>query len=250
MFDESSRRATRVIANSQATKKAICQYMHVPPERVDVVLEAVDDSFGMVGDVQAKTAEVRQRYNLRRDYILFVSTLWRYKNANGALRAFGRLRACYGDDLDLVIAGPDGHNLLPELRAQAQAQGEPERVHFLGKVDTSDLTLLYLAARVLIYPSLAETFGKPVIEAMRSRVPVVAAHATCLPEIVESAGLLVDPRDDDAMAAALHQAATDVELRQTLIERGLHRARDFSWSATAMGTLAVCLAAVNSRKAG
>jgi glycosyltransferase involved in cell wall biosynthesis len=243
IWDGSARRATLVMANSEATRREIETRMRVPADRVRVVLEAVDDRFSTVSSAEAGPA-VRIQYGLQRPYVLYVSNLWHYKNPDGAIRAFGKLRARYADDLDLVIAGPDDYGRLPQLKALAKECGVADRVRFLGRVPLSALLQLYGAARVLFYPSMAETFGKPVVEGMLARVPVVAANRTSLPEMVGDAGLLVDPGDLDAMAEAVHRAATDEDLRRTLVSRGIARARQFTWSRTARGTLNACEEAV------
>ena len=99
---------------------------------------------------------------------------------------------------------------------------------------------------MLFYPSRAETFGKPLVEAMLASLPVVAARASCLPEILAGAGLLAAPDDIEEMAEALHRAHSDEGLRAELIERGHVRARDFSWEKSASGTLECCRKAVES----
>jgi len=238
VWDASARRATLVMANSEATKQDIVRLMDVTPGKVRVVLEAVSDDFGQVEDLHAARAFVGEKFGISRAYLLYVSNLWFYKNPDGAIRAFARLLAKYADDVDLVVAGPDDYNRIPELIELARQRGVADRVCFLGRVSQTDLVQLYATACIVFYPSLAETFGKPVVEAMRSGVPVVAARATSLPEIVGDAGLLVDPMDDDAMADALHRAMTDEVLRRTLIDKGKKRSRDFSWEATARQTLA------------
>jgi len=246
MFDAAARRARLVVANSEATRRAIVERMGVAPEKVRVVYEAVDERFGTLGAEQARRA-VAGRFGQQRPYVLYVSNLWPYKNPDGAIGAFARLRQEYGDDLDLLLAGPDDYGRIPSLRELAERRGAGERVKFLGRVAVEDLVALYAAARVIFYPSLAETFGKPVVEAMRSGVPVVAARATCLPEIVGEAGLLADPTDEEEMAAALHRAVTDEEVRRELIARGRERARRFSWEACAEGTWRACAEAAGLR---
>lgn len=249
VWDSSAHVSTLVMANTETTRADITRLMGIPSEKIKVVLEAVDDTFGSVDLLQAK-AQLGERLNITRDYILYVSNLWYYKNPDGAIRAFARQYTQYHDDLELLIVGPDDYGRIPELKALAEQCGVGDRVRFTGKVSFHDLLNLYTAARVVFYPSLAETFGKPVVEGMRAGVPVVAANATCLPEIVGDAGLLVDPTDDDAMATALHKAATDETLRQLLIERGNHRGLDFSWQATARGTLNLCTEAVTRYRKG
>jgi glycosyltransferase involved in cell wall biosynthesis len=228
------------MANSSATRDGITRHMGVPPERVRVVFESVDDAFGKDIDREEAARTVRAEFALERPYVLYVSNLWFYKNPDGAIRGFARQVEKFGDDMDLVIAGPDDYNRIPELKRLAAERGVEQRLRFLGRVPYRLLLKLYSAARVVFYPSLAETFGKPVIEGMRAGVPVVAARATSLPELVADAGLLIDPLDEDSAADALHLAATDESVRRTLIERGVARGQEFSWAATARGTLALC----------
>ncbi|MGH7517723.1 MAG: glycosyltransferase family 4 protein [Gemmatimonadales bacterium] len=244
VWDASARRADAVIANSQRTAEDISRLMGVPPGRIRTVFEAVDQRFGTVRDVARARQAVTEAFGVRRSYVLYVSNLWFYKNPDGAIRAFADLRRRHGDDVDFVIAGPDDFQRIPALQALAAEQGVADRVHFLGRVGMPLLADLYAASSAVFYPSLAETFGKPVVEGMLSGVPVVAADATCLPEVLGGAGLLVDPGDEPAMADALHRALTDQALRGDLIARGRARASEFSWDATAAGTLAACEAAV------
>jgi len=240
MHDASARRATLVMANSEATQRDIERLMRVPASRMQVVYEAVDEAFGKETDAEAARAFAVQRFRLPRGYILFASTLWSYKNPDGAIRAFARQRKAFGDDLDLVLTGPDDENRTPVLAWLAAELGVADRVRFLGRVAKADLIRLYAGARVFFYPSFSETFGKPLVEAMRSGVPVVTSNMSCMPEIVGPAGLVADPRDPDALALALHRAATDEALRTQLAAAGRRRANDFSWERTAAGTLAMC----------
>jgi glycosyltransferase involved in cell wall biosynthesis len=248
VWDASARRSTFVMANTNTTKRDIARLMHVPESKIQVVLEAVDDRFRPAEDPADAARRVKGRFGLARPYILYVSNLWFYKNPDGAIGAFGRLRARFGDDVDMVIAGPDDFKRIPTLRDLAAKEGVADRVHFLGRVGVPDLVTLYAAARVLFYPSYAETFGKPVVEGMRSGVPVVAADRTCLPEVVGDAGILVDPDDLEAMGDALHRALTDEALRIRLIALGLERAKAFSWDAVGRGTLELLTRAVATHR--
>lgn len=243
MHDSSARRATLVMANSETTRRGIIEHMRVPAERVQVVYEAVDDEFGAVTEAVQAHKHLARAFGIEREYVLYVSQLFAHKNPDGALRAFAHLRAQHGADLDLVFAGPDNDGRLNALRALAADLGVGERIHFLGRVSKADLIQLYAAARVFVYPSFNETFGKPLVEAMRSGVPIVTSNASSMPEIVADGGLCVDPRDPQALADALHRALVDEALRARLRAAGLARARDFSWERTAAGTLEMCLQA-------
>ncbi|HEV8038029.1 MAG TPA: glycosyltransferase family 1 protein [Bryobacteraceae bacterium] len=243
MFDISARRASIVMANSKATQEVIRTTMRVPAKNIEVVYEAVDTAFGE-RPPSAASSEITLQLGLRSAFILYVSTLWHYKNPDGAIRAFARQKEKYNDDLDLALVGSDDFGIKPDLERLAHSLGVGDRVHFLGKLPQEKLLQLFGKARMLFYPSRAETFGKPLVEAMLASLPIVAARATCLPEILAGAGLLAAPDDPEEMAEALHRAHTDEALRSELIAKGHVRARDFSWEKTASGTLECCRKAV------
>ena len=163
--------------------------------------------------------------------ILFVSTLWPYKNAEVAIRALspgcatGAERTLRWRDADSGLRG--------EARELAYDEGVADAVLFLGHVPQARMRGVYARAAALVYPSLEECFGLPAIEAMAAGVPVVAADWSSLPEIVQDAGLLVPPTDAEAVARALDRVLTDESLRRTLIERGHARAAEFTWERTA-----------------
>jgi glycosyltransferase involved in cell wall biosynthesis len=168
-------------------------------------------------------------------FILALGTIEPRKNIDGLVRAFGLL-APQHPDLRLVLAGPDG----PGRRAVdlARAALPPriaQRIVFTGAVTDSVRTALLESAAVLAYPSVYEGFGFPILEAMRSGVPVVASLAGSIPEVAGDAAALVEPLDPDALAAALARVLTDDDHRAELVARGLARAAEFSWGETARG---------------
>ena len=218
-----ARRARRVITPSEFSRRELAEGLDLDPERVSVVPNGVDERFSPAADPEP----VRRSLGLSEPYVLVVGTRIARKNF-ASLRAARRKLGELG--IELVAAGSG--------RAYMRS-GEPPPMRPLGYVPEHDLPGLYAGALALAMPSLYEGFGLPVIEAMASGVPVVAADRSALPETCGGAALLVDPYDGDAVADLLVTAATDEDLRPKLIERGLERAAGFSWKRSAELTDAV-----------
>ena len=171
-------------------------------------------------------ADVRARYGLDRDYIMWTGTVEPRKNLRGLIAAF---RSLGRDDLDLVLVGPRGWNEdLDALVAPVARRVKP-----LGFVPAADLGALYAGAVAFCYPSLLEGFGFPVLEAMAQSTPVVTSRGTSTEEIGADAALLVDPRDPEAIAAALADLLDDEALARKLSDAGLERASHYTWERTA-----------------
>jgi glycosyltransferase involved in cell wall biosynthesis len=236
-FAASARRADHIVANSSVTKADICRFMKIPGEKVSVVWEAVDEVFQPSS--QAEKDRFLSNSRLRAGYILFVSSLWPYKNPEALIRAFSLLARQSLADADLVIVGRDENSYQRKLEQLAENLGVRERTRFLGAIPNREMPAVYSAARVFVYPSRAETFGKPLVEAMRCGVPTVASDATSIPEVLGDAGLLVNPDNVEQLAAAIYRAATDEALRRELIDRGLRRGEHFTWTAAAQQTLQI-----------
>lgn len=236
-FAKSARRADHIVANTATTKEEICRLIGVPEEKVSVVLEASYDFYAPIR--QDEIASVRARRGVHANYVLFVSTLYRYKNLETLIRSFAKLIRERSFGCELVVAGRDCDSYQAKLEALAESLGVTSKIRFLGFVPPEDLAALYSGARVFVYPSLEETFGKPLIEAMSCGVPVVASNTSCIPEVLGGAGILVDPLDVDEMSHAIHEASTNELARPQLIKMGLQRAHCFSWEASAKQTLAV-----------
>ena len=240
VFSASLRRADRVIAVSEYTRQTILERFGLPPERVATAHEAADGRFHPDRWRAPDLPRVLAKYDLRgEEYLLFPAHTWRHKNHHGALEALAVLRARTGLRPLLVLTGApkQGH---PGLLESAHRLGLMEQVRFLGYCPLDDIPALYRGAAALFYPSLFEGFGIPLVEAMWCSCPIVCSNATSLPEVAGNAALLADPQSPDALADALGRILTDAALRAALVERGILRAREFSWrrfTAAVLGTL-------------
>jgi len=228
-----ARGARMILTPSESTRRDVVRLLRVDPGRVRVIPYAASPLFR---PVEAGPEELERLHGIRPPYFLYVGTLEPRKNLARALRAFasvaGGLPGCR-----FVIAGQRGWRYAEVLRA-AEDGALRGRVEFLGYLPEERLPLLYAHALALVYPSLYEGFGLPVVEAMACGTPVLTSRSSSLAEIGEGAALLADPTDEKALAAALHALATDAGLRERLRAQGLERARTFSWERTGRETVA------------
>jgi glycosyltransferase involved in cell wall biosynthesis len=228
-----ARGARLVLAPSESTRRDILRVLGLPEARVRVVPYAPSPAFRPVQDGPERLAE---RYGVRPPFFLYVGTLEPRKNLAGALRAFARVAGELGQH-SFVLAGQRGWSC-DDVFVEAARPALAGRVRFLDYVAEGDLPLLYTHAAAAVYPSLYEGFGFPVLEAMACGTPVLTSRSSSLEEIGDGAALLVDPRDEAALAEALRALGTDAALCADLSRRGLVRAAEYTWERTARGTLA------------
>ena len=222
-------RADHILADSEATRQDLIDLYDTDPAKISVLYSGVEARFRPIADVERLQA-VREKYGIGNGpYLFSVGTVQPRKNYARLAEALHRLNR---PDLKLVIAGGKGW-LNDDLYRTVQTLGMEEQVRFLGFADDADLPALYNGAEVFAYPALYEGFGLPPLEAMACGTPVVTSNVSSLPEVVGEAGLVVEPTDVEALAFALARALDDDELRGTLRERGLARARLFTWERAA-----------------
>jgi glycosyltransferase involved in cell wall biosynthesis len=218
----SARRADRVLAVSERTRRDLVERYGVAEERIVVTPNAVDPVFRPNGAAPERA---------RAPYALFVGGIQPRKDPLAAVEALALLDG----EMNLVVVGAEKRGG-DELRRAVRRLGLEQRVELAGHIELDELATLYRGAACLVFPSRYEGFGLPVLEAMASGTPVVAASAGAVPEVAGDAAILVEPGDPAALAAGIEQALAD---RDRLVDAGLERARSFSWTETARGTLAV-----------
>jgi glycosyltransferase involved in cell wall biosynthesis len=229
--------ADAVIINSESLRTEIHKYLEVDPAKLQLIPEAVDHDLFRPGDRDQAAEHVAAKYGVTKPFLLFVSSLWRYKNCGGLIRAFAAARTELGDR-QLVVVGPGRDaEYVAELKALADELGIGPDVVWVGGVPLAETAHFYRAADVFVYPSLNETFGLPILEAMACGCPVVTSDVTAMPETAGGAAVLADPRDPQALADALIKACGPANA--WLRAAGPARAGQFTWAATAERTLAV-----------
>jgi glycosyltransferase involved in cell wall biosynthesis len=221
-FPGSTRVADRVITISDFSRRTLIERHRLPAARVRTVYLCADERY-------ARSAEVARppAHPLPERFVFYPANLWKHKNHEVLFRALRLLRDERGRRLDLVLTG-FGQDAGSPAMATAEALGVRDQVHPLGYLTVEEMAYLYRRAEMLVFPSLFEGFGIPLVEAMTTGCPVVAAGATSIPEVVGDAAELFDPASPEALAAAIERVAGDEALRQTLRARGLRRARAFT----------------------
>jgi glycosyltransferase involved in cell wall biosynthesis len=237
-IDRAVRHAQHIIVPSESTKQDLTAMLGVPPIKISVIYEAADELFVPL-PVEQTRAEVMAKYHLPASFVLFVGTIEPRKNVDGLIRAFHHLRSKYGvNDTALVVAGGSGwlYNETLELIRQLDLE---QSVFLVGRVVDEELHKLYVSARCHVHAAHYEGFGLPPLEAMACGTPTIVSNVSSLPEVVGDAALLVDPSNWEEIAVAMHRLLSDDNLHAELREKGLQRARFFSWESAARRTMEV-----------
>jgi glycosyltransferase involved in cell wall biosynthesis len=229
-------RADAIIAVSEITRRHVMQFLHVPENRVITVYSGVDDHFRRALD-PARLREIRAKYSLPQRFLLYAGAIYPPKNFARLIRAYARVGPERG--LPLVVAGGDNRFLSERELREPEALGISQWVHRPGWVEQEELAGLYGLADALLLPSLFESCGLPVLEAMAAGCPVVTADRYGTKELAEGAAVLVDPESVDSIAEGIRRVLDDGDLRMELIAAGRERSRDFRWRRTAAETLRV-----------
>jgi glycosyltransferase involved in cell wall biosynthesis len=236
-----SKRADAIIAVSECSRRDIVDTLGIPANKISVIGNAVHPSYYPITDSWLLAA-VRERYNVARKYILYFGGFDLRKNVPRIIRSYAALPPTLRAEYQLVIAGRLhllGHPLYPDPRPLVRELGLGDRIIFTGQIREQDKAPLYSGAAVFVFPSLYEGFGMPVLEAMACGAPVITSRLSALPEVVDDAGVLVDPYSEPAITEALGGLLTDPARRADLGARARARSRDFSWRQVAEQTVRV-----------
>jgi glycosyltransferase involved in cell wall biosynthesis len=225
-----SRRATRIMTVSEASKRDIVRLFGTDPDKISVISNAYDERFG-VEPREEDVIRVRERYQLHDEFVLYAGNVKPHKNLERLIDAFDIVRKRGLDHLKLVLIGDEISKYAALRRAVHQHQLH-KYVRFLGYLPEETLAVMYRLAGVFVFPSLYEGFGLPPLEAMASGTPVVTSNVSSLPEVAGDAAMLVDPYDPHSIADGVHRVLTDEALRRDLRRKGVARARQFSWEAS------------------
>ena len=227
------RRALRVLAISRSTAADLSKLLGVKPEKIDVTPLGYDRSaYRPLPSTEVE--RFRVKHGLPQRFWLFVGTLEPRKNLPMLLRAYAGLPR--KQRLPLILGGGKGWRA-EEVFAAIEQYDLADSVKHIGFVPTADLPVWYNCAEAFLYPSVYEGFGLPVLEAMACGTPVITSAASSLPEVAGNAGLCLPPDDSDTWADALHDVSADGDWRAAAAEKGLERAKRYSWARTAELTI-------------
>lgn len=229
------KQADMVITVSEFTKKEILKHFSYPEGKIRVIYHGVKKIFRPQNETGVNSA--KEKYGINNDYFIYVGALNLRKNILRLLEAF-KIFSQKNKTVDLVLAGnlSYGHEEISERIIKLKLDG---RVKMIGYLKNEELASLYGGAKALVFPSLYEGFGLPAVEAMACGTPVLASNTASMPEIAGNAACLVDPEDVSDIAKNLSVLAEDENLRKILREKGLERAKIFSWEKAAQETIKI-----------
>jgi glycosyltransferase involved in cell wall biosynthesis len=229
-------RSSAIVAVSEVTKNHLIEFLRIPADRIAMIYTGVGDEFwtGLTAD---QLGAVRERYKLPQRYVLYAGAVYPPKNFRRLVQAYAKVGPELG--VSLVIAGGTNRFLSADELKEPERLGLGDWVRWAGWVDSETLPAFYQMAEALLLPSLFESFGLPIVEAMASSCPVVTSNCYGAKEVAGDAAVLVEPRSVDSIADGVRRVLTCPELRQVLTERGLRHSRAFTWERCAGQTLDV-----------
>ncbi|MBI1920701.1 MAG: glycosyltransferase family 4 protein [Geobacter sp.] len=232
-----ARRSDFVITISQWAREEIMREYGVSADRIAVVMQSYDPAMAAPRD-PVEGGRIRARYGLPWGYLLYVGTIQPRKNLMTLIEAYALLKKQGGVPEKLVIVGRKGW-LYEGLFSRVRELGLENDIIFTGFVPDEELPFIYDGARLFVYLSLLEGFGRPPLEAMACGVPVITSDTSAIPEVIGDAGIAVPPTDTAKVVEAIGRVLADPASADVMREKGLARAASFSWDAAARETLQV-----------
>lgn len=236
-FRYACQNADAVIAISEQTRQDLHTYYNVPYSKITVCYQSCNTSFQVLLS-ETEKEQVCKKYGLPAQYFLSVGSVIERKNLLTICKALQQLKGRL--DIPLAVIGTGGA-YMQEVKNYLKIEGMTEQVLFLserdGGVDSRDMPAIYQSATAMIYPSVFEGFGIPILEALWSRLPVITSNISCMPETGGNAARYINPLDADEMANAMMDIATNKSLRQDMISKGLLHAANFTPEKTAAAVM-------------
>lgn len=229
-FPRFAHKATRIATVSEFSKRDIASTYNISTDKIDVVYDGAHNEYVPCNEEERQTT--REKYTNGSPYYIYISTISKRKNLTNTLLAFDQFKENDKEGYKLVVVGArvwwDG-----ELKEAYDNMQYKEDVIFVGRVEATELSRLLGAAQALVYVSLFEGFGIPILEAFYAEVPVITSNCTSMPEVAGHAALLVDPTMVDDIAMAMQLISNDERRAMQLVEEGRRQRQLFSWERTA-----------------
>lgn len=237
IYPASAKEAERIIVSSSYTGECLVERYGIKAEKIEVIATGYGPEYRVIDDLEG-LQRVRAKYALERPFLFYPAGTWPHKNHKNLLAALKILKERYRFDGELLLTGI-AMQAQGEIAAEIERLGLSGSVRSLGYLPSDELPYFYNLARLLVFPSLFEGFGIPLVEAMACGCPVVCSNLTSLPEVAGDAGVLFDPREPDEIAQAVWSVWDDAAVCRGMRERGLSRASLFTWEETTRRTMEV-----------
>lgn len=237
------KKAVKIVTISEYSKKQIIDNFHVPAERIAVTYEATSDFKPTPAKI--RESEFLTKYKIKYPYLLYVGNAYPHKNLERLISVFNDLSREKDLDLNLVFVGKLDY-FYARLQKLVNQLELNKKVFFLGYVEDEELKFLYQKAMLYVFPSLAEGFGLPPLEAMTQGLPVISSNASCMPEVLGEAAYYFDPHEEKSLRVAILKMIRDDDLRKSFIAKGLTQVKKYSWPDLAQKTFEVYQAALKT----
>ncbi len=228
-FPKFAKKANRIATVSEFSKNDLVETYKIDASKIDVVYNGANENFKPISENEK--IQIQKKYCAGNSYFLFVGTLHPRKNLINLFKAFDQFKANLNSDFKLLMVGKKMW-WTKEIENTFNNLNHKKDIIFTGRVDDKELSKITASAYALTYVPIFEGFGIPLVEAMYCGVPVITSNVTSMPEVVENAGILVDPFSVVDIAQAMIKIASDEGLRIELIEKSKIQAQKFSWKKT------------------
>lgn len=231
------RKSLRVSTVSNFEKQRIADFFKLNNQKLVTVYNGVGEHFKKITDAET-LQNAKDKYQLPERFMFFLGNTDPKKNTPNVLKAFAEFNEASSEKYKLVMLDYEESALQAILTEIGHPEMRPD-IHLTGYVVNTDLPAIISQSTIFLYPSLRESFGIPILEGMACGVPVITSNTSSMPEVAGDAALLVDPQNSNEIKAAIEEILNDSALRNRLIEKGLERARQFSWKKMAENYLAI-----------